>query len=242
MQHQTRTFAPTRWSLVLTAGKASDPADRRVALSSLLETYWYPLYAFIRAKGYDSPAAEDLTQEFCARLVEGPALLAADPQRGRFRSFLLASLRNFLLNEHDRQQAIKRGGGRKVISLDLESAEQRYHSEPAHMNTAERLFERRWALELLDRVLLQLRELYDQQGKLVLFEALKPTLLSGVDAESTNAELGEKLGMSPDAVKTAAHRMRRRYRDLLRQLINDTVADPSEVDDEIRCLMSALKV
>lgn len=227
---------------MLTAGKASDPADRRVALSSLLETYWYPLYAFIRAKGYHSQAAEDLTQEFCARLVEGPTLSAADPQRGRFRSFLLGSLRNFLLNEHDRQQAIKRGGGRKLISLDFENAVQRYHSEPAHMNTAERLFERRWAMELLDRVLLRLRELYDQQGKLALFETLKSTLSSGGDSEPTNAELGEKLGMSPDAVKSAAHRLRRRYRDLLRQLISDTVADPSEVDDEIRCLMSALRM
>lgn len=227
---------------MLTAGKASDPVDRRVALSSLLETYWYPLYAFIRAKGYDCQAAEDLTQEFCLRLVEGPALSAVDPQRGRFRSFLLASLCNFLLNEHDRGQALKRGGGRKLISLDIDSAEERYHNEPVHQNTAERLFERRWALELLDRVLLQLREIYDQQGKLALFEALKPALLSGVDAEPTSAELAKKLDMSPDAVKTAAYRMRRRYRDLLRQLITDTVADPSEVDDEIRCLMSALKM
>lgn len=225
-----RGFATTRWSLV---AAARDRADE--ALADLCRLYWYPLYAYVRRRGHDAAEAEDLTQAFFARLLEKNGLASVTPTRGRFRSFLLAACQNFLANEHDRAQALKRGGGR-VVSLD--DADARYRREPDHGETPERLFERRWALELLDRALRRLREEYERKGKARLYDALKGTLAG--DAAAPYAALANELGLTEGAVKTAVHRLRGRYAELLREEIGETVAAPAEIDDEVRALFRAL--
>ncbi len=231
-------FATTRWSLVLAAGGEASAESRR-ALETLCGLYWYPLYAYVRRRGRDADEAQDLTQGFFARLIEKHAVRAADRRRGKFRSYLLASLKHFLANEWDRARAQKRGGGCEVVSIDAESAEGRYHLEPADGLTAERLFERRWALTLLDLVLAELRGQYKSDGKEHIFERLKG-FLGGAVPGSPYAEAAAELGMTPEAVKVAVHRLRRRYRDLLRDQIAQTVASPEEIDDEIHHLFAAL--
>ncbi len=233
---ETRVFATTRWSLVVAA--RGDSSAARAALAELCRLYWYPLYAFVRRRGHAHDEAQDLTQEFFTRLLERDDLAAVDPARGRFRAFLLAACRHFLSNEHDRATALKRGGGRQLLSLDFGDADRRYAAEPGHEQTPERLFERRWALTLLDRVVQRLREHYETAGQLPLFEALKGSLTGA--AGDSHAEAAAALGMTPGAVKVAAHRLRQRYRDLLRDEIAQTVEDPAAVDDEIRALFSAL--
>jgi RNA polymerase sigma-70 factor (ECF subfamily) len=230
-------FAPTRWTLVLAAGGPVDASSRH-ALSELAAAYWFPLYAYLRRRGHSAAAAEDLTQSFFARVLEKNALTAAEPARGRFRSFLLASLQNFLHNEHDKQTAQRRGGGVQTFALDTLGAEARYALEPAHEMTAERLFERRWAWAVLDRVLLRLRDHYRTQRQEHLFDALKGTL-TGASA-APHAEIAAQLAMEPGAVAVACHRLRRRYREFLRDEIAQTVHDPAEVDGEIRYLLCCL--
>ncbi|MBV9126332.1 MAG: sigma-70 family RNA polymerase sigma factor, partial [Planctomycetes bacterium] len=168
-------FATTRWSVVLAAGRCASP-DSQVALTALCETYWYPLYAFVRRRGYRAEDAQDLTQEFFARLLEKGSLRAADRERGKFRSFLLSSFQHFLTQEWDRAHAQKRGGGRTLLSLDLAVGENRYHLEPAHELTPERIYERRWALVLIDRALARLRDEFAAAGKQQLFDPLKGSL------------------------------------------------------------------
>jgi RNA polymerase sigma-70 factor (ECF subfamily) len=231
-------FATTHWSLIARAQDAAAP-EARAALSSLCQLYWYPLYAFIRRRGAAVAEAQDLTQEFFARLLEKDFLANVEPGKGRFRSFLLAACKHFLANERDRARAQKRGGGRAPVSLDLHNAEDRYLLEPAHDLTAEKLFERRWALTLLDQVLARLRAEYEQAGKSALFEGLKNSLAAG-EAATPYAKLAGQLNMSEGAVKVAAHRLRRRYRQLLREEIARTVPDPANVDEEIRDLFQAL--
>ena len=229
-------FPTTRWTLVVAAG---DPQrkEARSALVSLCENYWYPLYAYLRRRGYPADRAEDLTQEFFIRLLEGRYLDRADPEKGRFRSFLLTSLKFFVADEEDRRRARKRGGG-MVVPLEFSSGEERYQREPAHDETPERIFERRWALSMLDRVVKRLRNEFVQHGRAEHFERLKMFLLGQSDAPY--AALAREMNTSEGALKVAIHRLRKRYRDLFRQEIADTVADPAEVESELRYLAAVL--
>jgi RNA polymerase sigma factor (sigma-70 family) len=233
-------FLTTQWSMVLAAGDASSEESAQ-ALATLCELYWYPLYAFVRRRGYDPDAAQDLTQAFFARVIEKAYLRDATPTRGRFRSFLLGSLKHFLANEWDHARALKRGGGVVVLPLDVElgQGETRYRLEPASDETPERLFERQWALALLERVLTRLREESAAAGKGAQLDVLKPVLI-GEPIDETYAQLGERLGMSEGAVKVAVHRLRRRTRALLQEEIARTVNDPRDVDDEVQHLFEVL--
>jgi RNA polymerase sigma factor (sigma-70 family) len=229
-------FPTTRWTLVVAAG---DPhhKEARSALVSLCENYWYPLYAYLRRRGHSADQAQDLTQEFFIRVLEGRYLDRADPEKGRFRSFIMTSLKFFVADEEDRHRARKRGGG-MVVSLELSSGEERYQREPAHDETPERIFERRWALSLLDRVVEKLREEFVQHGRPEHFERLKVFLLGQSDAPY--AALAKEMNTSEGALKVAIHRLRKRYRELFRQEIADTVADPAEVESELRYLAAVL--
>jgi RNA polymerase sigma factor (sigma-70 family) len=241
-QHGPRSaaeFATTHWSVVLEAGR-SPRQDADQALATLCQGYWYPLYAYVRRHVRDAAEAQDLTQEFFARLLEKDLLAGATPERGRFRSFLLTAMKNFLANQWHRARAQKRGGRRPVLSLDFEAGDSRYGLEPSHDLTPERLYERKWALTLLDRVLGRLREEYSAAGKGAPFELLRP-LLGGGRAVAAYADIARQLGMTEGAAKVAAHRMRKRYRILLRHELAQTVVDPADVDDEICWLFKALE-
>ena len=229
-------FPATRWSLVVAAG---DPhrKEARSALVSLCESYWYPLYAYLRRRGYSSDQAQDLTQEFFVRMIEGRYLDRAEPEKGRFRAFLLTSLKFFVADEDDRRRARKRGGG-MVVPLEFSSGEERYQREPGHDETPERIYERRWALSVLDRVVEKLRNEFVQHGRPDHFERLKVFLLGQSDAPY--GALAQELNTSEGALKVAIHRLRKRYRELFRQEIADTVADPAAVESELRHLAAAL--
>lgn len=233
-----REFATTRWSLVVAARGPSSPGARE-ALARLCEAYWYPLYVYVRRRGHDADVAQDLVQEFFARLLASDFLESADPSRGRFRAYLLAACKHFLANERDRACAQKRGGGKAVWSLDLGSAEDRYGREPSHEMTAEKLFERRWALTLLDRVLANLREEHAARGKEAWFDHLRGFLVGDAGGLSQSA-IARELGTTPGAIKVAVHRLRQRYRELLRAEIAQTVEGPDNVEDEVRELFTAL--
>jgi len=223
---------------VLTAG-SSDLSGAAAALEQLCTRYWYPIYAFVRRRGFSAHEAEDLTQGFFARLLEKETLKRADRKRGRFRTFLLSALTSFLNNEWDKLQALKRGGQVQIISLDETAAEERYRHEPVELATPERLFERRWALTLLEQVLARLKQEYASAAKAKLFAQLEPSLVG----EATPGQHGEwavALGMNEGAVRVALHRLRRRYGELLRSEIADTVASHAEVEDEIRHLFASL--
>jgi RNA polymerase sigma-70 factor (ECF subfamily) len=232
-------FPTTRWTLVVAAG---DPRrkDARSALVSLCEKYWYPLYAYLRRRGYAPDQAQDLTQEFFMRVLEGRYLDRADPEKGRFRSFILTSLKFFAADEQDRQRAQKRGGT-AVVSFEFssgESGEERYQREPGHNETPDRIFERRWALSMLERVMDRLRDEFVQHGRPENFERMKVFLLG--QSEAPYADLAREMNTSEGALKVAIHRLRKRYRELLRQEIADTVADPAEVESELRYLAAVL--
>lgn len=238
MTDPSPVFATTHWSVVLEAG-GSDPDAARDALSSLCEGYWYPLYAFLRRRGSRPEEAQDLVQGFFADLLDRGDLGRADPERGRFRSFLLGSLKHFAANEHERERARKRGGDRTQLALDFEAAEGRYKLEPRDDRTPERLFEAQWARALLDRVVDGLRVEYLEEGKRELFDRLLPCLGGELEAQPY-AELGQSLEMTAGAVKAAAHRLRRRFRVRLRSEIAHTVAASADVEAEIQALFSAL--
>jgi len=232
------SFGTTHWSLILAArDRGTSQADH--ALAELCAAYWYPLYAFIRRRGHDPDRAADLTQGFFARFLEKDCLRSVDPSKGRFRAFLLAACKHFLANAHDREIALKRGGGRRPVSIDRRDAEGRYLCEPAHDLTPERLFERRWALTLLDRALDQVGREFHRGGKGVLYDRLK-VVLTGAEGAASYARLGAELRMTEDAVKKAAQRLRQRYREVLRELVAETVEEPGQVDDEIRALFAIL--
>lgn len=222
----------------MAAGRADDMQSRD-ALEALCEAYWYPVYAYVRRRTAQTADAQELTQAFFAKLLERNALAAADPQRGRFRSFLLTACKNFLANDREKQQAQKRGGGRPALSLDFELGEERYRLEPADLDTAERVFERQWALTLLDRVLDLLRDDFARHKREANFDVLKPWLMP-TEQLTSFAELGERLGVSEGAARVQVHRLRRRYRELLRDEIAQTVESEGEIDDEIRRLFVAL--
>jgi RNA polymerase sigma factor (sigma-70 family) len=224
---------------VLAAGADASSAAADQALTALCETYWYPLYAFLRGRGSTVEDAQDLTQAFFARVLEKHALRQADPARGRFRSFLLTSLKNFASNEHDRATTRKRGGGVPAVSLEFETAEGRFQMEPPSHETPERIFDRRWALTLLDQVLSRLEAEMLASGRTTHFDRLK-TYLTGDEPQLSYAETAGVLGMSEGAVKVAVHRLRRQFRDLLRDEIAQTVSSPQEIEDELRHLKSAV--
>ena len=223
--------------MVLTAGR-NDTTRARAALENLCQTYWHPLYAYVRRRGYSSEDAQDLTQAFFARLLERNSVAAVAPEKGRFRSFLLASMNHFLSDEWDKARAQKRGGG-KVISLDLQNAETKLGEIPVENFTPEKAFEHRWAITLLEQVYQQLGKEYRAQGKAMLFDTLRITL-AGKSEAAPYAELGRQLDMNEGAIKVAVHRLRRRYRTLLREIIADTVSSPNEVEDELRYLFRTL--
>lgn len=234
------SFATTRWSLIVRAGGCASEESRR-ALTELCETYWQPLYAYLRRRGLSSHDAQDTTQGFFALLLDKGTIARANPRRGRFRSFLLASLKNFLANERRKAGAQKRGAGRHLLSFDFEAGERQLAIEPAHHLTPEKLYERRWALLLLESVLKKLREEYRAAGKETLFAELQAQLASDRDT-TPYAAIADKLGTSEGAVKVAAHRLRRRYRELLCAEVAQTVDDPDEIDDELRSLLTAVSL
>jgi len=236
--NEAARFRTTRWSLVA-AARGGEMAEARDALAALCRDYWYPLYAFVRRRGHDVVTAEDLVQGFFARLLERGDLLAADPRKGRLRSFLLAACSHYLANETDRARAAKRGGGRVAVPIDRIDGEGRYAREPSHGLTPERLFERQWALTLLGRTLGRLEVEMRSAGKGHHFEALRPALL-GDGGRAPYAAVATELGLTEEAARAAAARLRRRYRELLREEVAGTLDDPAEVDDEIRSLFAAL--
>lgn len=229
-------FPTTRWTLVIAAGDAQRK-DARSALVDLCENYWYPLYAYLRRRGYPADQAQDLTQEFFLRVLEGRYLDRADPEKGRFRAFLLTSLKFFVADEADRQRAQKRGGG-LLVALEFSSGEERYQREPSHDETPERIFERRWAISVLERVVEKLRNEFLQHGRPEHFDRLKVFLLG--QSDTPYAALAREMNTSEGALKVAIHRLRKRYRELFRQEIADTVADPSDVESELCFLAEAL--
>ena len=231
-------FTTTRWSVVLAAKDQVCP-DGHQALETLCQAYWYPLYAYVRHHGHNPQDAADLTQEFFARLLEKDWLSDVCREKGRFRDFLLAAMRHFLSKQRHRASAKKRGGHCRIVPLDIETAETRYQLEPADPVTPDQVFDRQWALTLLAQVSTSLEEEYALEGKARLFEALAP-YLSARKGEQPCAVLAGHLGMTEGAVRVAAHRLRRRYRDVLRAQIADTVSSPDQVDEEIRHLMEAL--
>jgi DNA-directed RNA polymerase specialized sigma24 family protein len=230
-------FATTRWSLVVTAGDRSSANSRR-ALESLCAAYWHPLYAYVRRRVSDVNEAQDLTQAFFAELLEKNYVGSATPQRGRFRAFLLTALKHFLSKQWDKAKAQKRGGGRAPIRLDFASDDSRCSIETASGLTPEEIFDRRWAETLLDQVMARLEREFADAGKQSQFSQLKP-LIIGQHEGATYADAGEMLGTTEAAAKMAVHRMRRRYRRLLREEVAQTVADPGDIDDEIRDLFAA---
>jgi RNA polymerase sigma-70 factor (ECF subfamily) len=233
-----RRFNTTHWSVVLAAGDETSPKAEE-ALARLCQTYWFPIYAFVRKRGHSPEQAKDLTQAFFANFLEKQHVTKANRERGRFRSFLMTSMENFLRNENDRAQAQKRGGGRGLLSLDEQDAEARYLREPTTEMDPAKAFEQRWAATLLLTVLNRLQVEFGATGRGDLFEALQAHFWG--DSESTPyPELAERFGLSLTNVKAIAHRLRQRYRELLREEIAHTVALPSQVDDEIRHLMQVV--
>jgi RNA polymerase sigma-70 factor (ECF subfamily) len=231
-------FTTTHWSVVLTAGHSTAP-DARQALETLCRLYWYPLYAYVRRQGHSPEDAQDLTQDFFARFLEKKYFKLADPARGRFRTFLLTALKHFLANEWKKEHRLKRGGGCRFLPLDPAAGEVRFAAEPADAATPEVIYERRWAAALLERVLQLLGQECAAAGRTAQFEELKASLW-GENQKATQDEIAARLGMSPGAYKVAAHRMRGRYRELLRTEIAHTVATPAEIGEELRHLITVM--
>jgi len=230
-------FNETHWSMVIAAGQKDSRAGE--ALQRLCQIYWYPLYAFVRRQGHGKSDAEDLTQEFFARLLARDDLATVDREKGKFRSFLLASMKHFLANEWDRAQAQKRGGGKRILSINLEDSELKYAMEPTHVITPDKLYDRRWAMTVLEQVMAKLRNEMRAEGKTDQFDQLK-AFLAGNKGDVRYAEVAENQGISEAAVKTAVHRLRKRYRRLLIAEIADTVETQQDVEQELRHLLAAL--
>lgn len=231
-------FRTTQWTVILEAANPDALSDG-AAFSSLYQAYWYPLYAYVRRRGFVSAEAEDITQNFFTRLVSKEALSGIKRDGGKFRSFLLRSLDNFLANEWDRAQAQKRGGGQRVLSFNVEEGEALFLLEMADAETPESLFEKRWALAVLEHVTAQLRSEFEAAGKGNLFDQLRP-LLQGDRSGPAYATIAAQHKMTEGAVKVAVHRMRHRYGELLWEEIARTVSSPAEVDEELRYLISVV--
>jgi len=233
-------FRTTQWSAVLLSAQSQAPGSR-AALSDLCKLYWYPLYAFVRRRGCNAEDAQDLTQGFFLSLLDRKALRQVTPLKGKFRSFLLASLRNYLSDQFDRGHSLKRGGNIEFVPLDFESGDERYRSEPHEALTAEKIFDARWAMTLLDETLRRLEQEYATQRKLTIFKTLKPFLgPAGSQKLLPYEEIAEKVDLSVGGVKTLVHRLRKRYTEVLREEVARTVMDPKEVDEEIHALCEAL--
>ena len=233
-------FTTTHWSVVLAAKEdASASPESQQALERLCGIYWYPLYAYARRKGYDTESAKDLTQGLFARLFERNDLANVQRDKGKFRSFLLASLNHFMSDEWDKARAQKRGGDKVLLSLDESSGEERYRLEPADNMDPEKLFERRWALTLLDQALERLKENYTKTGKSELYEALKVFALAEPNAP-TYVQLAAQLGRAEGTIKSDVSRLRENYREMIREQVAHTVSDPAEIDDEIRYLIRVI--
>jgi RNA polymerase sigma factor (sigma-70 family) len=232
------SFKTTHWSSVLHAADSTDPtAD--ASLARLCQTYWYPLYYYVRRLGHSREDAQDLTQEFLARLVHKHYLEGIKQEKAKFRSFLLVAFKRFLANEWDRAHRLKRGGGQELVSFDAQATERRFLAEPVEEMSPEKAFERRWALALLGQVLARLEMESCAGNKGPLFQALKG-LLSGEETGTSYAELGQRFGMSESNVKVTVHRLRRRYRELLREEVTATVDSPEDANEEIRHLFATL--
>ena len=231
-------FEPTRWSVVV-AAKGEQTNLAREALEDLCGAYWPPLYGFIRRSGYSSADAQDLTQGFFERFIAKDYLSDVAQDKGRFRSFLLASLKHFLANQRDREKAEKRGGSIRIVPFEFENAESSYCIQPSHNLTPETIFEKQWATTLLSRVLNRLKDQYQRSGKGKLFETLKASL-AGSKESLPYSTLAEQLEMSEAAIKVAVHRLRQHYRELLRDEISRTVASPAEIEAELRYLFGVL--
>ena len=229
-------FATTHWSLVMAAGRRSTP-EAENALQQLCHTYWYPLYAFIRRRGYSAETAQDLTQEFFVRLLEKDSLAAADRNRGKFRTFLLAALKNFLSHESEKERAAKRGGDRVHLSLYLEEGEARYLAEPIEAMTPEKLYEKRWATTVIEQALQALRTEYQQAGNRPLFDRLKDHLWG--DRSASYADIAKAFDMNEGSVKAAAFRLRKRFAQALRDVISNTAHSPEAVEEELKALVEA---
>jgi DNA-directed RNA polymerase specialized sigma24 family protein len=227
-------FATTHWSVVLQAGEEDSP-HAAAALEQLCRTYWYPLYAYARRRGYSPEDAQDQTQGFFARLLARHSLLGLRPENGRFRCFMLTALKHFLINEQERASAAKRGGASVHVPFDFHRAEERYCLDAGDRNTPDRLFDRSWALTVMEAASQSLEEEYRLEGKDRLFQHLK-RFLPGREAETTYSATGVELGLSAGAVKVAVHRMRRRYRDLLREQVAQTVSSGVNLEDELQSL------
>ncbi len=232
---QHPVFATTRWTIVLRAAVENTP-EANAALAEVCRGYWYPLYAYVRRQGFDPHTAQDLTQEFFAKLIEKNYLAGADRQRGRFRWFLITAFKCFLANEFDRVRAQKRGGGERPLSLDAMTAEERYAHEPADTMNADLIYDRRWALDLLARARQRLKLEYDEGCKSRRYELLSQ-FLPGEQPAASQAALGEQLGLSENAVKQEVHRMKKRLAELIRSEVEQTVSHPDDVDDELRHLI-----
>jgi RNA polymerase sigma factor (sigma-70 family) len=233
-----QAFATTHWSVVLTA-KQGSPSEAAAALEKLCRTYWYPLYAFLRREGRSPHDAQDLAQEFFARLLQGKFLENVGPQKGKFRSFLLAALKHFLCDEWDRARAEKRGGGQAFISLEAHNAEELYLLEPDASVPAEEIFERRWALTLLAQALARLREEFADVGKIREFDHLK-VFLSTLTSDGAYDAVAVRLEATVDSVAVKVHRLRQRYGELIRAEIAQTVASPADIEEELRHLFNAV--
>ncbi|HVU99970.1 MAG TPA: sigma-70 family RNA polymerase sigma factor [Verrucomicrobiae bacterium] len=233
-----RQFHPTHWSVVLAAANTQSPASAH-ALEDLCRAYWFPLYAYIRRQGVSPHEAQDLTQAFFEHLLEKKALASVQPEKGKFRSFLLASLNNFLNNERDKARRFKRGGGAEVLSLDAQVAEDRYEAGLVHGESPEKLFERRWAQAVVEQVAAKLSAEWAAAGHSNRFEILKDFLM-GDPRDVSYDDAAKKLGMSVSAVTSAIHRLRSRFRELFRSEIANIVESPAEIDEEIRYLAAAL--
>jgi RNA polymerase sigma factor (sigma-70 family) len=235
-----RRFDTTHWSVVTLAGKTQSPHSA-AALEKLCRAYWPPLYAFIRRKGHAAEEAEDLTQEFFVRLLQHNEFEVLDPRKGKFRTFLLAALTNFLSNQRDRERAAKRGGGQKIFSLEELQAEQLRHLEPASDLSPDKLFDARWATTVLEQALIQLRQELTDEGRAGQFEALK-AFLTEDPGEGDYATVAAKLGATTQAVAVMVYRLRQRYRELVRTEVAHTVNNPLEVEEEMRHLLAALSL
>ena len=231
-------FATTSWSQVL-AARDGPSTESRQALEALCKAYWYPLYAYVRLQGYDPEASRDLTQAYFAQLLEKEYLKDVEPHAGRFRAFLKVSVKHFLSKERVKEHALKRGGRAQVFSLDAEDAEGHYRFEPVDRLTPEEIFERRWALTALERVLGKLRGEFSQAGKEEELQRLKP-FLTGEEPRVSYRQVASELGTSEGAVKASVRRLRGRFGKLLREEIAETVANPDEVDDEVRHLLQVI--
>lgn len=239
-RRQNDEFATTQWSIVISS-RVQDSTVRHASLTELCEKYWYPLFAFLRRKGHSPDEAADYVQSFFVELIDKDFLKSVEPEKGRFRWFLMSAVKRFVGKQIEKQRAQKRGGDRKIFSVDLANAEQRYQTEPIDGWSAEKLFDRRWAMTVLEEALEILRADHEARGKLELYQQLQPTL-AGITMNADQYQaIGETLNLSAGAVKVAALRLRQKYRDAIQGIVAQTVSESDEVDSELDALLTALR-